>query len=133
MPLAPPVIRTTLSLSCKSMLHCLQSVKSRGIAAEDFLLVRFRESFYIALDELLYLAIARRQQAHRPVRTKHQSVCAEGVKDDVQVRPEVLSLPLVPIGFSDQPRHFAENIFVLRDLCHLRGPGSNFLGLDLRL
>src|SRR5260370_28300851 len=114
MPLAPPVIRTTLSLSCKSMLRCFQTVKSRGIAAEDFPPVCFGKSLHVILDELLHLPIACRQQAHRPVRTKHYPFWAEGVKDDVQVRLEVLNLPLAPIPFGDQPGHFSENNFFLR-------------------
>src|ERR1700720_4669963 len=57
MPLAPPVITTTLPLSCKSMWSHVQFVKSCGVAAEELLLIGFGVSFHVFLHELVNLTI----------------------------------------------------------------------------
>src|SRR6266404_1378253 len=133
MPFAPPVIRITLPLSCKSMVRRFQSIKTGGIAAKDFFLIRLREHFDVMVDELLHLAVRRGQQTHRPIGAEHQSISAERAKYDVKVGLEIIGFPVPPIRFSDQAGNFAEYVFVLRDFSHLRCPGRSFCGFYLRL
>src|SRR5215467_15302007 len=84
-PFPPPVTRTTLSLSCKSTLRRFQLIKFRRVAAEDFFLDVRRAILDVVSDDLQHLLIVRRQQAHRPVRTEHQTLRSEGTKDYIQI------------------------------------------------
>src|SRR5690349_17323261 len=71
MPLAPPVTRTTLSLSCKSMLGRLQTIKANGIDAENLFLFFGRARLQIVFDDPLHLLVARGQETHGPVGAEH--------------------------------------------------------------
>src|SRR6266852_798310 len=102
MPLAPPVIRTTLPLSCKSMLRCFQAVKACGVAAKDFGIVGFGKSFHVVLDDPLHLGIGCGEEADRPIGAEHQALGAEGFEDDVEAGLEVFWLPVMPIRCGDQ-------------------------------
>src|SRR6266849_3518539 len=102
MPLAPPVIRTTLPLSCKSMLRCFQTVEANGVAAEDSCFVGFGKSFHVVLDDPLHLGIGCGEEADRPIGAEHQALGTEGFEDDVEVGLEVFWLPVMPIRFGDQ-------------------------------
>src|SRR5260221_7519441 len=123
MPLAPPVITTTLSLSCKSMLRRFQSVKTSGVAAKNPFPVGQRVSLHVVLEDLFPLTIRCGQQTYWPIGAKHQAVRTESIEDHVEVRLEIIRLPLLPIRLRDEAGHLAEPILVLRDVSHLRAPG----------
>src|SRR6185312_2132082 len=94
MPLAPPVMTMTLSLSCKS-------IKSGCIQPKDLLFLDLGEIAHVIADHFLYLGVARSQQAYRPVRSKHQAINPECCKDNVEIWIEVGRLPTPPIRFYD--------------------------------
>src|SRR6266478_9628134 len=87
----------------------------------------------IIFNNLLHSLVAARQQAHRPIGAEHQALWPERVENYVQVRLEILALPVMPIGFGHESRKFAINIRILRDVSHVRGPGRGAPRFDLRL
>src|SRR5215472_19297366 len=99
MPLAPPVMRTTLFSSCKCMAGRSMSVKVFSVLPEDFFPLCSREILHVFRDQAHNLVVARGQQADWPIRAKHHAVHAKQLKDQVQVRFEVISSPALPVGF----------------------------------
>src|SRR5271163_3665086 len=67
-PLPPPVMRTTLSLSCKSTRSRLQSVKSNGVAAKNVFSVLGGVGIDVHFYHAFYLTVGRGEKADRPVR-----------------------------------------------------------------
>src|SRR6266404_6483636 len=102
MPLAPPVITTTLPLSCKSMLRRFQSVKTSGVATENLFLVGLGVSLHVVLDELFYLTIRRGHQTYWPIGAEHQALRIESIENHVEVRFEIIGFPVLPIRFRHQ-------------------------------
>src|ERR1700738_2827924 len=96
MPLAPPVIRTTLALSCKSMLR-FQPVKSSSVAAENPFFVGLGISFYVVLDELFHLTIRPGHQTYWPIGAEHQPLDTESIENHVEARLEIIGFPVLPI------------------------------------
>src|SRR3954452_23889661 len=97
MPFAPPVITITLSLSCKSIeVGCVQS--------ENLSFFSRRKIMSVAFDDVLYLRIRAGKQTHRPIGSKHQAIDSKSRKDQVEIGPEVLRRPLLPIGLDDHSR-----------------------------
>src|SRR5579871_6117782 len=92
-PFAPPVTRTTLCLSCKSMPIFLRSVKSRCIFAEDFFHRRWRMPGHVLFDKLDYLAVACCNKADGPIGTKHEAVGSKRIEHYIKIRPEIFFLP----------------------------------------
>src|ERR1035438_7872299 len=109
-PFAPPVTRTTLFLSCKSIGMGLQIVKSNGIGAENICLLRGRFAIHVVLDDLFNLLVTCSQQAYRPIGTKHQPIRSECLENDVEIRLEVGWRPMVPVRFGHQPRQLAIHV-----------------------
>src|SRR6266481_706963 len=133
MPLAPPVMTTTLFLSCKSMLAHFQPVKVNGITPEDqFFLFRGMPT-QVVLDNMFDLLVTCSEQADGPIGAEHQSLGAEGIKNHIQVWFEVLIFPAVPGCFRYQPREFAIDVWTLRNGSHLHSPRRTAAGLNLRL
>src|SRR6266699_1913741 len=87
----------------------------------------------IIFNNLLHSLVAARQQAHRPIGAEHQALWPERVENHVQVRLEILSLPVMPIGFGHESREFAINIRTLRNVSHVRGPGRGAARFDFGL
>src|ERR1700693_1807502 len=85
-PFAPPVTRTTLFLSCKSIGMRLQIVKSNGIGSKNIFLRAERFAIHVVLDDLLNLLVTCGQQAYRPIGTKHQPIGSECLENDIQIR-----------------------------------------------
>src|SRR5207247_10805382 len=108
--LAHPVMRTTLSLSCKPMPNRFQAVKPDGVVSKAFLFLVLRMAIQIIFNNLLHLLVAARQQAHWPIGAEHQALWPERVENHVQVRLEILALPVMPIGFGHESREVAINI-----------------------
>src|SRR5258708_9450424 len=102
MPLAPPVITTTLPLSCKSMLRRFHSVETSGVAAKNLFLVDLGVSLHVVLDELFPLTIRRGHQTYWPIGAEHQALRTESIEDHVEVRLEIIGLPVLPIRFRDE-------------------------------
>src|ERR1700679_3812675 len=102
MPFAPPVMRMTLSLSCKSMGKFLQVIKANCVAAEDILFLCGSRSMQVIVDDFYHLRVAGCYQTHRPIGTEHQAICAKRVKHDIEVRFEISGSPISPIGFGDE-------------------------------
>src|SRR5258708_17896888 len=102
MPLAPPVITTTLPLSCKSMLRRFQSIKTSGVATKNLFLVSLGVSLHVVLDELFPLTIRRSHQTYCIIGAKHQALRTESIEDLVEVRLEIIGLPVLPIRFRDE-------------------------------
>src|SRR5260370_21825363 len=95
-PLAPPVMRTTLSLSCKSMPNRFQAVKPDGVVSKDFLFFVLPMPIQIIFNNPLHLPVAARRQAHRPIGTEHQALRPELAENHVQLSLEILAPPLTP-------------------------------------
>src|SRR4051794_14762528 len=92
MPLAPPVTTTVLPLSSKS-------IEASSVQAED-LLFCFRRKFpSVVVNHGFHASVASRQQAHRPIRTEHDPINAKAFEYCVQVRLEVLGVPVLPVSF----------------------------------
>src|SRR5579864_4429079 len=101
-PLAPPVMRTTLSLSCRSTFRRFQLIELCRISAEDLFFYIRRTVPKILLNNLYHLLIAGSEQAHRPIRAEHQPLRTKRVKDYIQIGPEIFFLPVMPVGFRHQ-------------------------------
>src|SRR5579884_628711 len=126
MPLAPPVITTILSLSCKS-------IEAGGVSSEDLVFVTRGESFGVIVDDLLYLRIAAAQQADRPVGAKHETIDAKRFEDNIEIWPKILRLPMLPIGFRHHARQFAPDVRMLGYSANATSPSVSFSSFDLRL
>src|SRR4029077_8591114 len=109
-PLAPPVMITTLFLSCRSTSVRLESVKSSCITAEDFVLMLRRVAIHVLFHDLLDLRVGRSQQANGPVRTEHQSLWSKGAEYRIQKWREICPRPPIPVRFGDQPRKLAVDV-----------------------
>src|SRR5438874_3437457 len=99
-PLAPPVMRTTLSLSCKS-------IESGGVQPKDIRFLSRAQIARVVLGDLLHLRIARGEQADRPIRAEHQALASECLEYCVQVTCEITLPPALPISLGHQPRDLA--------------------------
>src|ERR1700683_28369 len=106
-PLPPPEMRITLSVSCRSTRATLQSVKSHGIAAKNFFLISGRKCADVILDQLRYLHIRCGQKAHRPIRAEHYSIGAEGFEHNVEIGRKFVRAPRFPVRLGDQARGLA--------------------------
>src|SRR5690348_13800865 len=132
-PFAPPVIRTILSLSCKSIVIRLQSIKPNRIQTKDFFFIFSRMLSHVAFDKFFHLPVVRRQQAHRPIGTEHQTVRTECFEHRIQIRFHILGFPILPIRFRDEPGNLAIYIVVLRERPHISGPRLALAVFNLRL
>src|SRR5207302_1451220 len=138
MPFAPPVMRTTLSLSSKSMLlvasgafRDFQTIKVCRVADEDVFSHVGRAIAQILFKNLHDLPIAGGQQAHGPVRPKHQAVRAKRIKDYIQIGAKIFFLPLLPVGFGRQTGELAINVWVGGNFLHQNGPAGAMAEFDL--
>jgi hypothetical protein len=78
-------------------------------------------------------AVRRRNQAYRPIGTNHQSAGPKGVEGNIQVRSNVLGLPVMAVSFGDQPREFAEYMRKCREPPNPCCPWLNVARLNRRL
>src|SRR5271170_7215281 len=109
-PFAPPVIKTTLPLICKSIRVRLQIVKSSRIFTKNLLPSAGRVPIHIVLDDLSHLLVAPSQKAHGPIRPKHQSVYSKRLEHDVEIRIEISRRPAPPVRFGHQSRQLAIHV-----------------------
>src|SRR5512146_1385810 len=124
-PLPPPVTRITLSLSCKS-------IKSRCVQAKDPVLFVLRQSLGVIGNDFLHLTVTARQQAHGPVRTKHEPVASKTLEHHIQVRFKVAGPPPPPVGFRYHAGKLAVDVGKGGHSPHPVLPASDFFNLDLR-
>src|SRR5438270_12970314 len=123
MPFAPPVMTTTLSLSCKS-------IESGRVEPKDFLFFVGREIARVILDDFFHLHIAGGQQADGPVRSEHKTICAERFECNIQVRTKCFNVPLRPVRLCHQTRQFAVNVLVPRKSPNISIPTVDLACLD---
>src|SRR5438105_6973836 len=124
-PLAPPVMRMTLPLSCKS-------IESGGVQPKDVGFLSRAQIARVVLDDLLHLRIARGEQADRPIRAEHQALASECLEYCVQVRCEITLSPAFPIGFCYKTRDFAVHIRTLRKAANRARPSGDLTTFDGR-
>src|SRR5262249_44206592 len=84
-PFAPPVTKTTLFLSCKSMSAHRQIVEANRISAEYLFFHGSNFARHIPFDDLYYPPVIRRKQTNRPIRSEHQAICPKRLKCNVQI------------------------------------------------
>ena len=83
----------------------------RGPAEHGVLLVRGTR--HNVLDDSVQRSLVRcGDQTHRPVRANHQPIRAERIERDVEIRPEIVSRPRVPVRFGNQARQFRVHVRV---------------------
>ena len=87
----------------------------------------------VRLNDAFHLRVSRSNKTYRPIRSEHQPLRAERIEHNIEIRLEIYSLPILPIGFRDHAGHLAIHIRIRCDLSHQRRPRLDLLRLDLRL
>src|SRR5438876_745535 len=111
----------------------LYAVEPRGIAAKKSRARRRRQRARVVIDQPEHFFITAREQAHRPVGAVHQSVLSKRFEDDVEVRPEIGSLPFHWIRFGNQSGNLAAKMWCSGQFTELLAPRREDGVFDERL
>ena len=77
--------------------------------------------------------VRSREQADWPIGANHQTIRSERFEGDIEKRNDLLRIPMLPVGLSDQAREFAEYVGKGGQPRDSLGPGIDVAGLDWRL
>ena len=118
------------SIPFHSMALDLQLVESNRISAHNLGLILFAELGNVLLHDIHHLSIFTAQRHHysspalscvptRPIRSHHHAIHAERIEKDVQIRREVLLLPIRPISFRYHARYLHKHVRKSRQILRL--------------
>lgn len=121
------------SIPFHSMALDLQLVESNRISAHNLGLILFAELGNVLLHDIHHLSIFTAQRHHysspalscvptRPIRSHHHAIHAERIENDVQIRREVLLLPIRPISFRHHARYLHKHVRKSRQILRLIQP-----------
>ena len=121
------------SIPFHSMALDLQLVESNRTSAHNLGLILFAELGNVLLHDIHHLSIFTAQRHHyssptlscvptRPIRSHHHAIHAERIENDVQIRREVLLLPIRPISFRYHARYLHKHVRKSRQILRLNQP-----------